>query len=1292
MTTETATEKPVQTRSPWLRRVVKVLAYGTAAIVILLAITVGLFRLFLPRLPEYQDEIKAWASAAIGMQVDFTGMDARWGLTGPELEFYNAELIRPDSEIRIIAAEEVRVGVGLIRLLADRTLVVDRVVVRNSSIEVRRLEDGSFWIQGGRAGDLLALQRDSAVQPAAIDVIGEQLQISFMQPGDERPQFFDIDRVRISIDERRIAADADVSLPDALGQQITVSALQLLGTAAEDERWDIHLEAEGLVLPGWALMAPMERPLVSGAGDVDMSVAIAAGRVSNVLAEVELTDVALVDETPFNLSGRFEVDLDDNGWLVAANEFLVGGEDQSAPEASLRLETSTDDNGNIIMFDARASYVNLADTALAIPWLPADQSQRLSRLSPSGVVRDFSLTASDLDSEQRRFNVNAELEGIGFSAIPGMPGVQGFSGTLRASQSGGSLQIRASQLAIDATEFTGSSVDIVTAESLLFWRQRGGELSIWSDGLQLSNSFFDSQSDVDLVFRDGIAAPEIALSSTWSILDIAQAKRLIPERLLQQHLYDWFQMSLVSGSIPDGRTELHGPLDKFPFDAGEGQLLINASVRNLDFKYHRDWPASENADLEVVLENARLYSERNRSTSLGNRVVNARVEIADLREPVLTIDSEATGTLESIRQFSLQSPIAEVFGGQLERVSVSGDASFTLDLSIPLKRARRSEFEFESRVSSRAGTLEIAGFDAPISELSGDVTVSRNSISSDSLTAQFLGEPVSINLRRADMPGYSVLAEVAGRLTTEGLLNDLSLPLDDLVDGNTEYTARVLFPQANDDEPQPLSIEIASELEGLALRLPEPLEKSASGILPTETTVQFAPGGERIETFGTASDLVAWRMQFNRPEGAWDLDRGVVSFGGIEVANAETRGLHIRGRAGSVRLNDWLTLSRSGAEKTGAADRIRSIDVEIDNLHLLGQHLESHRLRVDRSARDWLVQFDGEDARGSVFVPYDFGGDRAMVLAMERLRLPGDDTASDTDASALPDPRSLPPIELRAADFAIGDRYLGAVEASIEKTADGLETSVIKSVDDSFEVVANGRWVFDDVDPLGSRTEVTATLSSSDVEATMRRLNYEPGIAGDSMNMLLDLQWSGGPRADFFDVLDGEVQVRFGDGQLQEVEPGAGRMFGLMSIAALPRRLSLDFRDVFSKGFSFDAISGTFRIDDGLIYTCDLALEGPAANVGIVGVADIVERTYEQTAVVSANVGNTLPIVGAVVAGPQAAAALLIFSQIFKKPIQEAGQVYYSIDGGWDEPQVESTSSAAFVGSSERAGCLADAR
>jgi uncharacterized protein YhdP len=399
------------------------------------------------------------------------------------------------------------------------------------------------------------------------------------------------------------------------------------------------------------------------------------------------------------------------------------------------------------------------------------------------------------------------------------------------------------------------------------------------------------------------------------------------------------------------------------------------------------------------------------------------------------------------------------------------------------------------------------------------------------------------------------------------------------------------------------------------------------------------------------------------------------------------RGLHLRGSADYVHAQRWFDMAKEAESKTGMAERIRSIDMTVDSLRLLGQHLTDHRVRVDRSARDWLVQLEGEDIIGTAFVPYDFNSDRAVVVEAERLVLPGDEEDDDEPATEI-DPRSLPPISFKVDQLAFGSRNFGAVTGTFVRTADGLESEDLIAKDETFEIVGNGKWVIDESDPKGHRSFLTANLTSENVEQTMQRLDYDPGIESDDLAMLLDLSWSGGPSDDLMESLDGEVQVRIGQGQLADVKPGAGRVFGLMSIAALPRRLSLDFRDVFGKGFGFDRIKGTFMLVDGDTYTCDLSLESPAADIGIVGRAGLVTRDYEQTAVVSASFGNALPVAGALVAGPQVAAALLIFSQIFKKPLQEVTQIYYGIGGSWDEPKIETTTAEIFALSGAMAGCI----
>ncbi len=1273
----------------FLQRLIRFVVYTAAGVLIALAIAVGLFRLFLPRLPEYQAEIKNWASAAVGMQVEFTGMDARWGLSGPELKFYNTELTRPDSDTPLVAANEVRVGVALTRLLTDGTPVIDLVVIRDTRIDVREREDGRWEAQGSVIDELFKSSTGESRLPPDLQVVGENINLGVQRVGDAEARLFTVPRTVLSVDGKRIAFDATVRLPTDLGRQLRVSATQLLEVPAADKgHWNVTVEADTVDLAGWtALQSIQGKRLQSGTGDLELAIDYAAGRIRNASASVEFADVALSDAQSFDVSGRFEFNATADGWLAAAEELQLVTAENTWPEASVRVEASTDADDKVVMMDVRASYLNLADILLFGPWLAAEQQQELLDLKLDGVVRDLVATISDIDTEQPRFDIAAALEGVGMAAKAERPGVRGFTGLLRANRLGGHLEIRSSDLTVALPEYLPEPVVVDAANGTVIWRHSDERTTVLSDSIRIRNEVFESQSNVQLTLASDGSAPVIDLASNWSITDISAVTRYIPQKVIKPALYDWFRAALVKGSIPRGATVLSGPLDKFPFDNDEGRFRVEASVRNLTFKYQARWPAARDASMEVVLDGMRLYSERNRFSNSGNLAVDANVEIVDLRDPVLTIDAFSTGTLATIRQFTAESPINEMFGGQLERISVSGEASLSLNLTVPLKDT--AAFDFTSVIRSNNGTLAIEGFDPPISDLIGEVTIGRNAISSQSLGAQFLGAPISINLARAEEAPYSVVATTRGSASANAIINELGVPLEGLISGATNYEARILFPRDNEEQPTPLTIQIASDLYGLALDLPEPVSKSAESTLQISGDIRFMPGGDVIESAGFAETPLAWQLAFNKDDGALDFDRGVVTLGRDVLRPADVRGLHIRGTTDTVRLDDWLNLSRSDDNNVGAADRIRSIELGIADLYAVGQHLEGHQVRVDRSARDWLVQIDGDDMVGSIFVPYDFDSERAMVIEMERMRLPGDDDSTGEPSTL--DPRELPPITVTANDFALGDRYFGALDARVERVEGGLEATSITSKDETFEVAAVGSWLVDDANDLGSRTTISGSMTSRDVVRTMARLDLEPGIVSDSMNALFDVNWSGGPRAEFLDVLDGEVQVRFGDGQLEEVEPGAGRVFGLMSIVALPRRLSLDFRDVFNKGFGFDKIAGTFRIEDGQTYTCDLSLEGPAADIGIVGRSDLANRDYDQAAIVSANVGNTLPIVGAVVAGPQVAAALLIFSQIFKKPLQEVGQVYYSIGGSWDEPAIDGADASIFANRGAMAGCLADA-
>jgi uncharacterized protein (TIGR02099 family) len=1263
-----------------------IVAYAFATLLIVMAVVVGLFRLFLPRLPEYQEEIKGWAGNAIGMEVEFSGMNARWALSGPELEFYDAELIRRDSQKRVLAAERVGIGISVGKLLFDRSFVVDRVLIRDTSVEIRQLEDGGFWIQGSPLEEFTEGRSDGLQRPGEFDIVGEDIVVHFLQPGDERPRDLEVRRVIVSIDENRIAIDATGRLPADLGRQVDLSATQLLGQPREERGWDIRIEGEDIDLAGWSQLQQFPaRAFLSGDGDLELSLAWSGGRVTSAAGILDFRNIAAVEDEAFDVGGRFEVDVADDGWFFAVEDLRVATGEGAWPDTTVRVESSVDPNGELVVLAVDASYINLDDASLLLPWLPDDRQTQLLELNFTGVIRNLDFTVYNLGDDAPSYDIDASLADFGVAPIGKIPGVRGFTGSVSASQERGHVDIATEDMQLDLPALLDMPLEVSAAAGTITWRSDASRTLIVTDRVSFSTPFMESQADGDLTISKTGDSPRINLDMTWSIGDLALARRYVPSRIMKPKLYNWFQTALVKGSVPRGSLRLSGPLDKFPFDNDEGKFLVEGSVRGLTMKYQPQWPAAEQADVEMVLDNMRLYSVRNRSTHAGNRAVDVAIEIADLRQPVLRIDGLVTGTLATLQEFAVQSPIDRFTGGNLRRVSLSGDASFGLDLTVPLKRPR--ETEIVGLLRSNGGTLVVDGLGAPLTDLIGEVRITRDEITGDSLGGRFLDNAVELRIGPGDDARYFAVATATGTASAQAIVEELGVPLAGLIEGAAGYETRILFPRGGQDPQPPFTVRIASPLRGMLLNLPEPFAKSADASMLVRGDIRFMPGGERIESSGVADEGIAWQLEFSRPEGTWDLDRGVVQSGGGTIEPADTRGLHLRGRVASLRLEEWLSVSRSRDPATTAAGRIRSVDLVIDDLYAIGQHLENHHVRVDRSARDWLVQIEGEDVQGSVFVPYDFVAGRALTIDMERMHLPGNE--DDGGAPSTIDPRTLPPIELKAADFALGNRRLGRVEAVLARTGEGLVSETLEAVDETFRIVGQGSWVADAAEPLGSRTTVSATLNSSDVETTLRRLDFARGISGRSMDVDFGLSWGGAPRADFLGMLDGDVRLRLENGQLEEVEPGAGRMVGLISFVALPRRLSLDFRDVFSRGFGYDKIAGTFTISDGVASTCDLSLEGPAADIGIVGQVDLAKKQYEQAAVISANVGNTLPLVGAVVGGPPGAAAMLIFSQIFKKPLQEVGQVFYGISGPWEEPAIESVSADRFVDYGRLAGCLA---
>ena len=202
-------------------------------------------------------------------------------------------------------------------------------------------------------------------------------------------------------------------------------------------------------------------------------------------------------------------------------------------------------------------------------------------------------------------------------------------------------------------------------------------------------------------------------------------------------------------------------------------------------------------------------------------------------------------------------------------------------------------------------------------------------------------------------------------------------------------------------------------------------------------------------------------------------------------------------------------------------------------------------------------------------------------------------------------------------------------------------------------------------------TTVDAQLKSQNTKALMEEFGFQGILSSKNLTIDLDLFWPYIPSSDAVFDANGTVKVNIEDGQITAIDPIAGKVLGLLSIAELPKRLALDFSDIFKKGLSFNQLSGEFQFKQGRAYTCNLAMEGTSVDIVLVGVTDMIGETYDQLAIVRPLLSDALPMGGAVFGGPGVAAAVYLFTKLLRKPLKNIGVSYYSIGGTWDNPTIE---------------------
>jgi uncharacterized protein (TIGR02099 family) len=1269
-----------------IRKLVRVLLSVIAGLVVVMLLLLLAVKVALDRAPRYKAQIKEWVHAQTGYHIEFTRVspDFRW--YGPELYFDGLELRSKDDQRVLARAHGGRIGADIWQLIRSGKLLAGRIEIDSPEIAVARLGPDRFAVAseielGGENSSLGTLSFEDL--PAGIVVI-RHAALTLQNWNAALPQLALRDvNVDLRRDDGGIRARFTSILPPALGGTISFSAAATGRADLQAAAWKVLVRARGISFLGWHELLPEYLGGLDGGNGSFEAAAEGRGRLLD-RADLDFGATGVATKLADGPLARFDEMSGSLTLLHAGERWSLSGKHVRAargdPESSFDASWRGADAG-LLELNASASYLR-AETLLPLTgFLPQkDLRQLLRDVAPTGEWTDSAVTMQrdSLDAPWA-LQLRAQFRGAGFAPMHGGPGLRGLSGSIAGTEAGGHLFIDSANGVFNWPAQLPQPVDLEQLNVKLYWKRSAQELLVAASDWRAKSHDAAIRGKFSWQQTDDGASPLLTLVSTIENGNVANARNYLPRALLAPSALNWLNRAFVAGHLSRADALIQGPIRHFPFRDGSGIFLVRAAIDGMKLDYSDGWPVAENVATLAEFRNEGM-SARLQSGRIGDVVFSsAEAKFPDFQSGELRIRAEGHGEAAAALAFLRATPLDAAAEHVFSNAEISGALTSSVDLFLPFKDFAQRRVLVHGVLDN--ATLGMSGAATKATGVSGDFDVDNGQIAHADLHGQLLDGAFQMTARvPRSRPLTRTQLEFRGTMNADALRDAISLPAAVSIRGEADWRAVLKI------SPEPArerSLRISSSLAGFDLRLPAPLNKPAGTPLPSWLEVQWPASGGPQGRLALGS-LVSGSYALQSDGGELRLAHAALHFGAGEIGGAESQIFNVGGSVERVDLAGWLKLSTPDKNAKPLAYYLRDAELDVAELDYLGLAFRDVSLKLSVADTSWRIAVSGPNVSGSITVPTAADSSEPWNLLFDRLRFAvadredaaadGTEPAAAADAKGFGNPHGIPAINFHASQLVWGERKFGNVQATLTKLDDGVSLQQLIVAGPSLNATVKGEWRGQGV---GS-SSIQGTLTSSDVQDTLKELGYADVIQAKSGKMDFDLRWEGAPTAEAVAQAAGHVTLAMDKGQVTGLKPGAGRLLGLASIAALPRRLALDFSDVTDKGMAFDTVRGDFDLRDGNAYTENVLLKGPAAEIGLIGRVGLKNKDYDQTAVVTGNLGNSLSIpgAGALVAGPIGAAAVLLFTQVFKQPLKGLARGYYRITGSWDNPTVERIKSA----------------
>jgi uncharacterized protein YhdP len=319
----------------------------------------------------------------------------------------------------------------------------------------------------------------------------------------------------------------------------------------------------------------------------------------------------------------------------------------------------------------------------------------------------------------------------------------------------------------------------------------------------------------------------------------------------------------------------------------------------------------------------------------------------------------------------------------------------------------------------------------------------------------------------------------------------------------------------------------------------------------------------------------------------------------------------------------------------------------------------------------WRANVVAQQLAGDVEYRMPAAGSAGRVQArLSRLALPRSEVES---VESLLDqaPASVPALDIVVDDFELRDKRLGRLEVQAQNSGEAGQRewrlSRLSLTMPEAQFNGSGRWA----SGSGRRMVLDFRLEMANAGGLLQRLGMAGALKDGKGRLQGQLAWQGSPFALDYPSLNGQLHLALDKGQFLKAGAGAARLLGVLSLQSLPRRLALDFRDLFDEGFAFDNVDGDVQIRQGVASTNNLRMRGVQAAVLMEGQAHLERETQDLRVLVVPEINAGTASLAYAAINPAIGLGTFVAQLFLRKPLMQASTREFHITGSWDDPKVE---------------------